>query len=147
MNDTTPQPARPEPRALNDSMLTRESWKVFQIIAEFVEGFERLASIRPSVSIFGSARTEREYEAATILATVLRDTSEEAWTSAVAGMERLLASFADTLLVRMLSDGSEWAVAADEPDFVPPKPPKKPGEGSSNESTDADKDEAGEAGN
>jgi hypothetical protein len=35
---------------------SRESWKVFQIMAEFVEGFERLATIRPSVSIFGSAR-------------------------------------------------------------------------------------------
>ena len=42
---------------INDSMLTRESWKIFQIMAEFVEGFERLAQIKPSVSIFGSART------------------------------------------------------------------------------------------
>ncbi len=38
------------------SPLARESWKIFQIMAEFVEGFERLALIRPSVSIFGSAR-------------------------------------------------------------------------------------------
>lgn len=42
---------------LDDSMLTRESWKIFQVMAEFVEGFERLAKIKPSVSIFGSART------------------------------------------------------------------------------------------
>ena len=41
---------------VNDSMLSRESWKIFQIMAEFVEGFERLAQIRPSVSLFGSAR-------------------------------------------------------------------------------------------
>jgi uncharacterized protein (TIGR00730 family) len=41
----------------NDTQLTRESWKIFQIMAEFVEGFERLAHIRPSVSVFGSART------------------------------------------------------------------------------------------
>ncbi|MES9869908.1 MAG: TIGR00730 family Rossman fold protein [Sedimenticola sp.] len=40
--------------------LTRESWKVFQIMAEFVEGFERLAPIWPAVSIFGSARTPRD---------------------------------------------------------------------------------------
>jgi uncharacterized protein (TIGR00730 family) len=42
---------------VNDTQLTRESWKIFQIMAEFVEGFERLAQIKPSVSIFGSART------------------------------------------------------------------------------------------
>ncbi len=40
----------------NDSALTRESWKIFQIVAEFLEGFERLAQIKPSVSMFGSAR-------------------------------------------------------------------------------------------
>ena len=36
---------------------TRESWRIFQIMAEFVEGFEKLQSIHPAVSIFGSART------------------------------------------------------------------------------------------
>jgi len=36
--------------------LPRESWKVFQIMAEFVQGYESLEGIRPSVSIFGSAR-------------------------------------------------------------------------------------------
>jgi uncharacterized protein (TIGR00730 family) len=40
----------------DDVLLTPESWKIFQIMAEFVEGFERLAQIKPSVSIFGSAR-------------------------------------------------------------------------------------------
>ncbi len=42
---------------IDDTSLSRESWKIFQIMAEFVEGFERLARISPSVSIFGSART------------------------------------------------------------------------------------------
>lgn len=36
----------------------RESWRMFEIMAEFVEATERLASIRPAVSIFGSARTQ-----------------------------------------------------------------------------------------
>jgi len=44
-----------------DSSLVRESWKVFQIMAEFVEGFERLATIKPSVSVFGSARTKSDH--------------------------------------------------------------------------------------
>ena len=46
---------------INDAQLSRESWKIFQIMAEFVEGFERLARISPSVSIFGSARTPRDH--------------------------------------------------------------------------------------
>lgn len=46
---------------INDSIMTRESWKIFQIMAEFVEGFERLAQIKPSVSMFGSARTPPEH--------------------------------------------------------------------------------------
>jgi uncharacterized protein (TIGR00730 family) len=41
-----------------ESSLNRESWKIFQIMAEFVEGFERLAPMTPSVSVFGSARTQ-----------------------------------------------------------------------------------------
>lgn len=45
----------------DDYELTRESWKIFQIMAEFVEGFQKLAGIRPSVSMFGSARLQREH--------------------------------------------------------------------------------------
>jgi uncharacterized protein (TIGR00730 family) len=55
MNDR-PKYGHPALAPIDDKVLTRESWKVFQIMAEFVEGFEKLASIRPSVSIFGSAR-------------------------------------------------------------------------------------------
>ncbi len=61
---------------LNDTELTRESWKIFQIMAEFVEGFERLARIKPSVSIFGSARTETDhpyYQLAEDIARALSD--------------------------------------------------------------------------
>ena len=36
---------------------TFDSWTVFKVIAEFVEGFEKLSKIGPCVSIFGSART------------------------------------------------------------------------------------------
>ncbi len=34
------------------------SWQIFKIMAEFVDGFEALAKIGPSISIFGSARTK-----------------------------------------------------------------------------------------
>jgi len=36
---------------------SNDSWQIFKIMAEFVEGFEKLAIIGPCVSIFGSART------------------------------------------------------------------------------------------
>jgi uncharacterized protein (TIGR00730 family) len=36
---------------------TTDSWRVFRIMGEFVEGFDTLARIGPAVSIFGSART------------------------------------------------------------------------------------------
>lgn len=35
-----------------------DSWQIFKIMAEFVEGFEKLAKIGPCVSIFGSARSK-----------------------------------------------------------------------------------------
>jgi len=38
----------------------REAWRVFGIMAEFVEGTERLAGIRPAVSVFGSSRVGPE---------------------------------------------------------------------------------------
>lgn len=41
---------------------TNDSWAIFKIMAEFVEGFERLGKIGPCVSIFGSARTKPEDE-------------------------------------------------------------------------------------
>jgi uncharacterized protein (TIGR00730 family) len=37
---------------------TADSWNIFKIMSEFVEGYEKLARIGPCVSIFGSARTE-----------------------------------------------------------------------------------------
>ncbi len=51
-------PATADPgRAAEINYSARESWRMLGIMAEFVEATERLASIRPAVSIFGSART------------------------------------------------------------------------------------------
>lgn len=60
MNDTKPSKNSFE-ETTPLANLSRESWKIFQIIAEFVEGFERLSHIAPSVSIFGSARISRDH--------------------------------------------------------------------------------------
>lgn len=39
-----------------DEKLTKDSWMVFKIMAELVDGYEKMAKIGPCVSIFGSAR-------------------------------------------------------------------------------------------
>ncbi len=46
---------------------TEETWRVFRIMAEFVEGFEELSQVGPAVTIFGSARSKpgsKHYELA-----------------------------------------------------------------------------------
>jgi len=49
-----PVPLAPE--FVEKAWSARESWRVFGIMAEFVEATERLANVRPAVSVFGSAR-------------------------------------------------------------------------------------------
>ena len=41
-----------------NAIKTSDSWQIFKIMSEFVEGFETMAKIGPCVSIFGSARTK-----------------------------------------------------------------------------------------
>ncbi|WP_375579536.1 TIGR00730 family Rossman fold protein [Marivirga tractuosa] len=38
-----------------------DSWAIFKIMSEFVDGFEKLAKIGPCVSVFGSARTKPDH--------------------------------------------------------------------------------------
>ena len=50
---------------------THDSWSVFKIMSEFVEGMDRLSNIGPCVAIFGSARTQPDdpyYKLATEIA-------------------------------------------------------------------------------
>jgi uncharacterized protein (TIGR00730 family) len=61
MNSTEKLPKPVDPDLLTQGYSARESWRVFGIMAEFVESTERLSAIRPAVSIFGSARTPPEH--------------------------------------------------------------------------------------
>lgn len=47
-----------DPRLAAPASSSREAWRVFGIMSEFVEATERLAGVRPAVSIFGSARVK-----------------------------------------------------------------------------------------
>ncbi len=49
------------PNSILESQLVNSQedlWRIFRIMAEFTEGFEKMAKIQPSVVIFGSARTK-----------------------------------------------------------------------------------------
>jgi len=39
-----------------DDFTSKDTWRIFRIMAEFVEGFEMLGKIPPAVAMFGSAR-------------------------------------------------------------------------------------------
>ena len=57
----------PEKQYVIDDFSVKESWRIFRIISEFVDGFETLSEIYPAVSVFGSARvaeTDPVYEMA-----------------------------------------------------------------------------------
>ncbi len=41
---------------------TNDSWAIFKIMGEFVNGYEKLSQIGPCVSIFGSARTKPDHK-------------------------------------------------------------------------------------
>src|SRR5947209_11521159 len=53
-----------------------DPWRVFRIMSEFVDGFDELAQVPPSVAIFGSARTKPDdpsYQAAVQTAKLLAE--------------------------------------------------------------------------
>ena len=57
------KPGRKSVKEWNESkaMKASNSWTVLKVIAEFVDGYERMNQIDPCVSIFGSARTKPEH--------------------------------------------------------------------------------------
>lgn len=80
-------------RMIDDKDLSRESWRVFQIMAEFVEGFEKLASIRPSVSMFGSARFGPEHPCYGLAENIARRIADEGYSVVSGGGPGLMEAF------------------------------------------------------
>jgi uncharacterized protein (TIGR00730 family) len=75
MTDKLPKPS--DPQLFSRSRLSgREAWRTFEIMAEFVDATEKLFSVEPAVTIFGSARVkpgEPYYTQTTTLARKLSD--------------------------------------------------------------------------
>lgn len=61
-------------RYLLDDFSIQESWRLFRILSEFVDGFDNMVDVPPGVSIYGSARAkegDKSYEDARKIATAL----------------------------------------------------------------------------
>lgn len=63
-NNISPDEEKRIRRAFKDKdwaeIKSTDSWTIFKVMSEFVEGFQKLAKIGPCVTIFGSARTKPE---------------------------------------------------------------------------------------
>ena len=72
-----------------DEYKTSDSWRVFRIMSEFVEGFDTLATVTSGVSVFGSARTlesEADYENAREVGKLLAEAGFEVITGGGPGI-------------------------------------------------------------
>ena len=61
-------------RYLLDDFTIQESWRLFRILSEFVDGFDNMVDVPPGVSIYGSARAkegDKSYEDARMIAQAL----------------------------------------------------------------------------
>ncbi|MCU0574896.1 MAG: TIGR00730 family Rossman fold protein [Syntrophobacteraceae bacterium] len=66
----------PERQYIIDALTIQDSWRLFKILAELVDGFEKLSELYPAVSIFGSARVKPEdetYEKTVVIARKLAE--------------------------------------------------------------------------
>jgi len=57
MNESSDNQQHHLQRQWKESIKAENSWTMFKVLSEFVEGFEKLNKVGPCVSIFGSART------------------------------------------------------------------------------------------
>jgi len=63
------------PKGWNE-IKTNDSWALFKIMGEFVNGFEKMSAIGPCVSIFGSARTKEDDPVYKLAVSIAKSVSE-----------------------------------------------------------------------
>ncbi len=64
---------------------SKDTWTIFRIMAEFVEGFETLGPFWPAVSIFGGARVQRTHPTYQLAREIGRDLAEEGFAIVTGG--------------------------------------------------------------
>jgi len=75
----------PENQYVIDAITIKDTWRLFKILAELVDGFEKLTDIYPCVSIFGSARVrpgDETYEKTVQIARKLAESGFANWRKA-----------------------------------------------------------------
>ena len=75
----------PDKSYLIDDMSIANSWRIFRIIAELVDGFETLSAIEPAVSVFGSTRCAPDDEVYDIARTTGRLLAESGFSVITGG--------------------------------------------------------------
>lgn len=68
-----------------DDFTQHDTWRVFRIMAEFIEGFEEMAQIGPAVSIFGSARVKPSFPEYELCVTTARKLAEKGFSIITGG--------------------------------------------------------------
>ena len=66
--------AEKHPKGWNE-IKTNDSWAIFKIMGEFVNGYEKLSAIGPCISVFGSARTPADHPYYQLAVDVARELS------------------------------------------------------------------------
>ena len=68
-----------------NELAKEESWRMFRILGEFVEGFDRLPRILPAVTVFGSARVKDGDPAYELTRTIAKAISGRGYTVMTGG--------------------------------------------------------------
>jgi uncharacterized protein (TIGR00730 family) len=70
---------------LDSGVDSREMWRIFRIISEFVEGIDTLREIRPAISMWGSARTRRDHPHYRLTLETARELAQRGYTIMTGG--------------------------------------------------------------
>lgn len=77
--NTTPPTKHKGKKKQWHQMKAENSWTMFRVVSEFVDGFERLNKIGPCISIFGSARTQPDHPYYQLATDIARRMTEEGY--------------------------------------------------------------------
>src|SRR5271170_6842746 len=74
-----------EEQYIVDDMTSKDTWRIFRILAEMVEGFDALSKVGPAVSIFGSARCKPQDQEYVLAETIARKLAQRGFTIITGG--------------------------------------------------------------